>query len=436
MTIWTSALAKISVALSLAGSAIMVAEASEFDRPWRDKERAIVLDGYEFNEIDFTKVVTDPRVAAFIHKASDGMPTPYRCSGSEHDRLLCRAKWRRYAVGRELFQTRRALAKALGLKWGAYHLGRPGNPIQQAQHFLDYAKPSDDDVMVIDIEDNDPEKWMSLEDAERFARYIHNRTGRWPMLYTNGSTARHVADNRADYPVLSRLPLWYARYRPSINGFFPKGHWQSYDIWQFVAQVNCSARNCPYRVPGTNRDMDVNVVDMTVAELKAAWPLDSLHPERPSAIPVIPEQAPDGDMLLVDLSTDGAAAQTPRTPADRPLHGPEALMAAYLEHEVLIDEGHGFTVLSNRKRWASGVQSAGAASWYAGALAAMRATRSATFRLPQLTVLDGPPPMGDTGQPLAITVTPGPPDLVLLDPITTAGIAPQIKAERHNHHTQ
>ncbi|MEM1376892.1 MAG: glycoside hydrolase family 25 protein [Pseudomonadota bacterium] len=254
--------------------------AGEFYYHWKDKSRALVLDGYEFNEFDLVKIAENKRIVGFIHKGSDGLAAAYRCRGDEYSRKLCREKWRRYSVGRELYHTRRALAKALGLKWGAYHLGRPGNPIEQAQHFLQYTRPTDDEIVVIDIEDNDPEKWMSLKDAERFARYIHNRLGRWPMLYTNGSTTKFIADNADEYPILSRLPLWYARFKPDIRGHFPKGNWDSYGIWQFGSHINCNKRSCLYRVDGANDDIDVNVVDMTVEELRAAWPLDELVPAK------------------------------------------------------------------------------------------------------------------------------------------------------------
>ena len=37
------------------------------------------------------------------------------------------------------------------------------------------------------------------------------------------TTAQHIADNRDKYPLLSRLPLWYARYKPEIGMHFPEG---------------------------------------------------------------------------------------------------------------------------------------------------------------------------------------------------------------------
>jgi len=252
------------------------AGASDFSEPWKNPDRALVIDAYEYNAIDWAKLSTDKRIAGFIAKASDGMPPPYYCSGDETAFRLCKALWKRHAVARELFHTRKAMAGLLGLKWGAYHLARPGNPVEQANNFIDFAEPGPDDLMAIDIEDNDPEKWMSLEDAEEFVRHVHRRVGRFPVLYTNGSTARHIADNRARYPLLSRLPLWYARYKPDIDIHFPKGNWQGYALWQFSAQANCNSRRCPYRPPGTPLDIDVNVAPMSVAELREQWPFGGL----------------------------------------------------------------------------------------------------------------------------------------------------------------
>jgi GH25 family lysozyme M1 (1,4-beta-N-acetylmuramidase) len=250
--------------------------ASDFSEPWKRLDRALVIDAYEYNPIDWQELTSDKRIVGFINKASDGLPPAYRCSGDAAQKRLCKTLWRRHAVAQELFQTRRTLAKALGLKWGAYHLGRPGNPIEQARNFLDFAKPASDDLMAIDIEDDDPEKWMSLTDAETFATEIQRRTGRYPILYTNGKTAKHIADNRLSYPLLSRLPLWYARYKPEIGMHFPKGNWDSYTLWQFSAQANCNAKACPYRIKGAKHDIDVNVATVDADTLRTAWPFGGL----------------------------------------------------------------------------------------------------------------------------------------------------------------
>ncbi|WP_437344136.1 GH25 family lysozyme [Mesorhizobium marinum] len=288
---------------ALAGA--VAAGASDFSEPWKRSDRALVIDAYEYNPIDWQKLVGDKRITGFINKASDGLSPPYKCSGNRTEERLCKALWKRHAVARELFHTRRTVAKALGLKWGAYHLGRPGNPIDQANNFIDFAEPGPDDLIALDIEDNDPEKWMSLKDAEIFARHIHTRLGRWPVLYTNGSTALFIAENRERYTVLSRLPLWYARYKPAIGLHFPKGYWQTYALWQFAAGVNCDTRSCPYRVPGTPLDIDVNVASMSPAELRAAWPFGGL----------VDKSEPTDEDVVAQTSSETVPLPVPRRTA-------------------------------------------------------------------------------------------------------------------------
>jgi GH25 family lysozyme M1 (1,4-beta-N-acetylmuramidase) len=286
------------------------AGASDFSTPWLRDDRALVLDAYEYNEIDWQQLGTDKRIAGFINKGSDGLPPAYRCSGDEAERRLCSALWKRYSVARELYHTRKTVAKALGMKWGAYHLGRPGNPVEQADHFIEFTKPEPDDLVAIDIEDNDPEKWMSLEDAEVFARRIKARVGRYPILYTNGSTAKYIADNRARYPLLSRLPLWYARYKPEIGTHFPKGNWDGYALWQFSSLNNCNAKRCPYRVPGTPHNIDVNVAAMDADALRAAWPFGGLVDEKlPDQPALVATAAATGNQPAVEEITSVPAAE-------------------------------------------------------------------------------------------------------------------------------
>jgi len=304
----------IALGATLIGGAI--GHASDFSEPWKRADRALIIDAYEYNPINWQKLVGDKRIAGFINKGSDGLSPPYKCSGSESEIRLCKALWKRHAVARELFHTRRTVAKALGLKWGAYHLARPGNPIDQANNFIDFAEPAPDDLIALDIEDNDPSKWMSLEDAETFARHIYSRLGRWPVLYTNGSTALYIAENRKRYTVLSRLPLWYARYKPEIGLHFPKGHWKTYALWQFSASANCDAKSCPYRPPGTPIDIDVNVASMSVEELRVQWPFNELmdkkdYPDEETVpVPVARIDALKGDDVTVEfvkVATDDAA---------------------------------------------------------------------------------------------------------------------------------
>jgi GH25 family lysozyme M1 (1,4-beta-N-acetylmuramidase) len=273
---WRQALA-CAAALFISVAAQTAQAETTFQRPWLAKHRALVLDAYENNEIDLVEIATNKRIAGFIHKGSDGLPPVYSCKTATNatEAELCKKTWKVYAVSKQLYHTRKALAKALGMKWGVYHLGRANNPIDQANHLIDFADPQPDELIAIDIEDVDPQ-FMSLKDAEEFARHIKRRLNRYPVLYVNGSVAKHIGLNRDEYPLLSRLPLWYARYKPEIGEHFPKGNWDNYALWQFASQVNCNKRACPYRINGAGNDIDVNVSDMSVAELQKAWPMDKL----------------------------------------------------------------------------------------------------------------------------------------------------------------
>ncbi|WP_183930656.1 glycoside hydrolase family 25 protein [Rhizobium mongolense] len=284
--------------------------------PWKSSNNALVVDAYEMNAIDWQALLKDERVAAFISKASDGLPESFSCQGEHRGDTFahCKTMWRKYAVSRELYTSRRMIARQNGLLWGAYHVGRPGNPIDQANHFLDYATPDADDLMVLDIEGIDPDLFMSLEDAQIFVGHIRARTGRYPILYTNHDTARYIAAYRRDYSVLARLPLWYARYKPDIRKVFPLGNWQNYFLWQFSSASNCSKRRCPYRVPGTLTDIDVNVAAMSKEELRRAWPQGGLlHPAEPDPPLVlakiefgsVPLEAPQLDRIVTSSISPG-----------------------------------------------------------------------------------------------------------------------------------
>ena len=269
---------------------------ADWNAPWKSNDKALVIDAYEFNPIDWNTLTADKRIAGFINKASDGLAPEWNCNGlSGDEEKLCKNRWWKYSVTKELYLTRRQMAKMKGLEWGAYHLGRPGNPREQADHFVDFAEPEADDLIALDIEDRNDD-WMSLADAEIFANQIKIRVGRYPVLYTNGSTAKYISQHSADYPLLSRLPLWYARYREDITGKFPEDTWPTYALWQFSSMHNCNSHSCPYRVKGTKSDIDVNVSTMDVAGLKAAWPFNELIDA--------PKQVSDPALLVASIAED------------------------------------------------------------------------------------------------------------------------------------
>ena len=125
----------------------------ELSEPWKNPNIALAIDPYEGNDIDWDKLATDKRVVAIIHRATIG----FRAD-------------RKYAE-------RRIEAQRRGYKWGAYHLGRPGDPIKQADFFLATVRPKKDDLLALDLESTDA-KDMSFAEALVFIKRIKQEIGR------------------------------------------------------------------------------------------------------------------------------------------------------------------------------------------------------------------------------------------------------------------
>ncbi len=67
-----SAATLVAAALLCPGSG----HTSDFRKPWLRLDRALVIDAYEYNPIDWAALASDKRVVGFIAKASDGLPPP------------------------------------------------------------------------------------------------------------------------------------------------------------------------------------------------------------------------------------------------------------------------------------------------------------------------------------------------------------------------
>jgi lysozyme len=238
------------VSLCACSSLAVAAQSPEFSEPWKNSTNALAIDPYEGNEVDWEKLATDARVVAIIHRATTG------------DRVD-----RKYAE-------RRDEAKKRGYKWGAYHFGKPGNPIRQADFFLATVKPTADDLIALDLESDDVTKHMSFDDARSFIKRIKEKTGRYPFVYANRDVAKAISDKYGADDVFSKTRLWYARFKREVTDF-PNGTWKTYTVWQFSSELNCSAADrsaCLYTVPGTEYDMDVDIFNSTIEELRSKWP--------------------------------------------------------------------------------------------------------------------------------------------------------------------
>jgi GH25 family lysozyme M1 (1,4-beta-N-acetylmuramidase) len=234
--------------------------ASEFARPWMDPSNVLVLDPFGPNTLDFEKLGSDKRVVGIIHQASSGL-------NRVDNKYLAR----------------KSEAKRRGYLWGSYHLLTTADVKKQIDGYLATVGTNADEVYAIDVEClSTDEKCQSaaykvtIDQVLMALRYFRQKNGNFPLLYTNGSVKNALAPVfRAD-PDLRSVQLWYARFRPDISDFFPDQEWKTYSLWQFSSEINCNPAPgpCPYRVPGTAHDMDVNVFFGTEQHLRDLWPLN------------------------------------------------------------------------------------------------------------------------------------------------------------------
>lgn len=218
-----------------------------FNRPWEKSLTSIVIDAYEGNSIDWDKMSTDKKVVGVIHRSSIGMRLD------------------------TLYQSRKKIALERGYLWGAYHLGRRGDTIAQANFFLSLINNEANTLMILDLEDTNSGNFMSIDEAVIFMNYVYEKTGRIPVVYANHSTTLLLNQKVKNNPLFHQSKLWYARFKSNIADF-PVGVWKNYFLWQFSSEINCSTTGaCLYNVPGTKFDMDVNVFSGSASELAEKW---------------------------------------------------------------------------------------------------------------------------------------------------------------------
>lgn len=160
------------------------------------------------------------------------------------------------------YSNRRARAKAVGIKWGAYHFLRNLDGADQAKFFLDHAQPDKDTLLAIDWEEPPMGRPpATLAQANAFAEVLIREAG-GGLLYSGRS---FLIDHKVkgDMPV-AKLHLWVARYNATL-GSVPGG-WTDWLFWQ-----NSDAG----RVAGIYDTVDLDLFNGTLEQLVSGWPFRS-----------------------------------------------------------------------------------------------------------------------------------------------------------------
>ncbi|HTR83163.1 MAG TPA: glycoside hydrolase family 25 protein [Reyranella sp.] len=160
---------------------------------------------------------------------------------------------------------RRQQAEAAGLLWGTYHFGKGDSPgARQAAFFLDSSRPTRATLLALDLEEHesDPSNSMTLEQAEAFAEFVGNATGRLPLVYVRSSWANGGLGITTG-SVLARCGLWVTDYHdsPEIPLAWARSGWR---LWQYAGDQTAGS------VQGLDR-CDRNVFNGNAAGLYRFW---------------------------------------------------------------------------------------------------------------------------------------------------------------------
>jgi lysozyme len=148
--------------------------------------------------------------------------------------------------------------------YGAYHFLRPGDPIAQADHFLDVALdvPQHDELLLA-LDHEDPK--VPLGTAKMWLQRVLDKTGRRAVLYS-GFLIKQQLGNGHD-PFLAEHRLWLSHF--SSNPVCPP-NWAAPWIIQFTGD---GVGPGPHQVPGIiiPGGIDLNHYGGTPEKLRSEW---------------------------------------------------------------------------------------------------------------------------------------------------------------------
>lgn len=185
----------------------------------------------------------------------------------------------------EKYLGRQDAAVRAGLLWGAYHYANASDPIRQADQFLSVverawrsaeagARPNEI-LLILDFEKNGhyPGGTMRIEQAAAFVERIHERTGKYPGLYSGENRLRALLKNpgvsAATRATLARCWLWIANYHYEPHNLPLWGDWS---LWQYTGDGVCDLPRASYPKSIANiRNAERNIFRGSATDLRAFW---------------------------------------------------------------------------------------------------------------------------------------------------------------------
>ena len=161
-------------------------------------------------------------------------------------------------------------AIAAGKLLGIYHYGAGGNPISEANFFLDTIKPYiGKAVLALDWEkDENPAFGKNdVHWCKEFLDHVKNKTGITSFIYMSkdmGCRAHNWSAVAKDYP------LWGAQYANNDSTGYQRYPWTSNTTWGAWDKVTIFQYSSHGRLSGWNKDLDIDLAYMDSKEW-AEW---------------------------------------------------------------------------------------------------------------------------------------------------------------------
>lgn len=141
-----------------------------------------------------------------------------------------------------------ALAKSEGKLLGLYHYAGGGNPVTEADYFINsISNYVHTGILVLDWESYQNSSWGNPNWARQFVNRVHDRTNVWPIIYVQESALWQVANCAND------CGLWVAKY-PSMN-------WHSWNVPDMSVSSGAFGHLTGWQYTGDDRDRSIFYLD-------------------------------------------------------------------------------------------------------------------------------------------------------------------------------
>lgn len=214
-----------------------------------------------------------------------------------------------------------ALAKSLGKKLGLYHYAGGGNPVVEAQFFINQIKNYvGTALLILDWESYQNPAWGNTSWCRQFVDEVHRLTGVWPLIYCQESGLYQIAN------CANTCGVWVAKYA-SMN-------WNSWTLPNIAVSSGAFAAITGWQFTGGDMDRSIFYIDGDAwdrlanpnakpAKVTSGGNLDGIHFEGNKLIITgwaVPENIKGKDNRYVILTTkDGKeVARQKVNPVSRP----------------------------------------------------------------------------------------------------------------------